>query len=466
MEIVTGKMCRQIGAAWPTQMLLLGMALVFLASLCHAEEPPKQKAGVPAKLDKVPVYATPIDAYRAYLNAVKRSDLAAAKASWWLPGKDQSALDVIAGMWVASHRLVAAFDKATIDPEQFGRDFVRDDCTDAAIDRTLARLEHSTFTVNGETATLTIRWEKNDGYPNPVFFYGDHPIAFRKFAGGWRIDALAICGLAKPEDFFEKSDWGEMFHGYTMLANEIAAGLESGKSKTATDVVHALEKHVGSLDGRIPLTKTVIYLEDTPTRYLRIKKGNPGICLIAGEQLPHRKDIEYPRRIEGNLQTIFSEMYGVSHPKIVVETKNAKGYEVVYDPKDSKALEIVAKQLGMTVGYDDQEILALQITVAKTGHHLKQVAKPATPQWDCCVTSDDIWPLHGVSMDELALFLEHRVRTPVVDKTGLAGYYWFDLAGRTVRVGPEKTETKSLDETGLQLHWERTKTRVLVVKDK
>jgi len=280
------------------------------------------------------------------------------------------------------------------------------------------------------------------------------------------MDALAGSGNTKPEDFFAEGSWGVMFRNHTIMANEVAAGIESGKLKTANDVVHALEKHVGSLEGRIPLTQTVIYLEDSPARYLRIKKGNPNIGSGSPADLPHRKDIKYPRRIEGNLKTLFEGIYGWDHPKIVVETKNQKGYEVVFNPDDKQAMEIVAKQLGMTVGEDDREILALKITVAEGGHHLKPVPKPDKPQWDCCETGDGVWPLHGVNMGELALFLQSRLRSPVVDKTGLAGYYSFEIADKTVRVGPKKDKTEPLDHTGLQLHWERTKTKVLVVKDK
>ena len=449
-------------------LLILSAALLLPTSTAHSQDGSKQLATStkPAAKQEAPTFATPVDAYRAYLNAVKKNDLAAAKNCWWLPGKDDAALDVIAGMWVASHRLNAALDKAEIGRKQFGEGIARDDCTDAAIDRTLLRLGHSEFTMKGDKAELKIRWDKGDGYPNSAFCYGDEPIPFRKIAGGWRMDALAACDIAKPEDFFEKGTWGIMFRNHTAMANEVAAGIESGKLKTAADVVHALEEHVGNLEGRISGTKTVIYLEDTPARYLRIKKGNPNICLIAGEQLPHRKDIKYPRRIEGDLHTIFSEMHGIDHPRIVVETKNQKGYEIVFNPDDEQAMEIVAKQLGMTVSEDDREILALQITVVKGEHHLKPVAKPDKPQWDCCETSDGVWPLHGVCMEELALFLQSRLRSPVVDKTGLAGYYSFEIADKTVRVGPEKTKTEPLDRTGLQLHWEQTKTNVLVIKDK
>ena len=82
-------------------------------------------------------------------------------------------------MWVACHRFNMAIAKAGLDGRQFGEGFVRSDCTDAAIDRTLARLEQSEVTVEGDTATLKIRWDKDDGSPNPVFSYGG-TIPFRK----------------------------------------------------------------------------------------------------------------------------------------------------------------------------------------------------------------------------------------------------------------------------------------------
>ena len=431
----------------------------------YAQETAKPKSALPsaeiANGNHAAVDSAPLEVWRTYMNAVKKNDRVAARQCWCISGNDSGgALDVIAGMWVAYHRLNAALVKLGKD----GEEFVRDDCTDEAIDRTLARLKDSQVKIASDTATLTIRWAKNDGYPHPAFWYGE-PVLFRKVAAGWRIDALAMCGLSKPEEFFPNG--GGAFRDGMAMTDEIASGLESGKLKSAGDVVRAMEKHVGSLEGRISFTKTVIFEEDSPARYLRIKKGNPDIESTSGEQLPQRKDIKYPRKVEGDLRFIFETMHGWDHPRIVVETSNKKGFEVVYNPDDAKALEIVAGQLGMTVGEGDREILALAITVGKDGHHLKPVDKPATPQWDSCVTQDDIWPLHGITLDELARFLEARFRRPVVNKTGLNGYYWLELSGKTVRVWPQREdETKPLDQTGLQLHWERVKTKVLVVKDK
>jgi hypothetical protein len=458
---------------------MLSLILVLITSVAYPQEAAKHQAGVPvegaAKSKPAATGLSPTEVYRSYLNAVKKNDLAAAKSCWSISGDDTcGALDVVVGMWIASHRFNAAISKAGLDGKQFGDWFAREDCTDKAIDRTISRLKHSTVTITGDKAALTIQWDKDDGYPNKVFFYGDEPILFRKLPVGWKIDANAFCGIKNPQDFFAGT-WGEAFRSQMTMANEVAAGLESGKLKTAIDVVRALEKCVGDLEGRIPLTRTVVYLEDSPARYLRIKKGDPNITLLAGEQLPHRKDISYPRRVEGDLQTIFGEMHGIDHPKIVVDTKNKNGYEVVFDPADTKALQIVAKQLGMTVGEEDREILALRLTVVKDGHHLKHVEKPDKPQWNTCVTDKTpqgaerhwVWPLPGVSMDELALFLESRFCRPVVNMTGLTGYYSLELSDESVKLWPQKIgEIKALDQTGLQIHWDRTKTRVLVVKDK
>ena len=450
------------------------VAFVLMATDIYSQETSPQES-TPAADRQVTNRSTPVDVYRSYLNAIKRNDLRGAKACWWLPGDDTSTLDVIAGMWVASHRFNAAIEEAGVDQRLVGNNFTRDDCTDAAIDRTLARLEHSEVIVTGNTAKLLVRWDDDDGYPNPVFWFGDGPIPFRRTEHGWHLDALAICGIEKSEDFFTGGGWGSTFRLQTEMMNEVAFGLESGNLKSAMDVVHALEKHVGSLEGKVPLTRTVVYEEDSPARHLRITKGDPGVVCCAGANLPHRKDIDYPRRVEGDLRTIFTEMYGIDHPRIVVETKSKKGYEVIFDPDDKKAMEIVANQLGMAVGKEDREILAMQITIAQDGHHLQEVKKPAEPQWDACVTDKAptaaerhwVWPLHGVSMDELALFLESRYRRPVVNKTGLDGYYWLELSDEAAKLWPQELdEIKPLDQTGLRLCWKPTTTTVLVVKDR
>ena len=182
------------------------------------------------------------------------------------------------------------------------------------------------------------------------------------------MDALAACSIAKPEDFFAEGSWGVMFRNHTVMANEVAAGIESGKLKTANDVVHALEKHVGSLEGRIPRTKTVIYLEDTPARYLRIKKGNPNIGLdcwrTASASQGHRVPKTHRRQPSKRFSRAFTD--GII-PRSSLKRRISKGYEVVFDPDDKQAMEIVAKQLGMTVGEDDREFLPCKSPLPRVG---------------------------------------------------------------------------------------------------
>ena len=153
MENVSGKARRQFRVIQAAGMPLLTTILVLVVSFARSQETQKHQSTADVAKDKQAAASpTPRDVYRAYLNAVKKNDLAGAKNCWWIPGKDDSALDVLAGMWVASHRLNDAFNKLGLERKQFGDWFAREDCTDAAIDRTLARLDHSKFTVKGDTA--------------------------------------------------------------------------------------------------------------------------------------------------------------------------------------------------------------------------------------------------------------------------------------------------------------------------
>ena len=406
------------------------------------------------------------DVYRAYLNAIKNDDFAAAKDCWWVSGEDKSgALNVIAGLWVGHHRFVKAMKSLGIDEKQLGDRLIRDDCKDAAIDRTLARLPNSKQVIEGNIGALKIVWEKDDGYPVSVFAYSDDPIVFRKVNDEWKMDACFMCGIKKPSDFFRGS-WGRSMQNELKVLNIISSKVENKKLKSIDEVITELERHRGSLEGVIPYTRKVIFQRDTPKQYIRITKGNPRIVAMGGQQLPHRPDIKHPRRVEGNLKCIFEEIHGIDRPKIVVETSNRKGYEVIYDPDDQTALKVVAEKLGLEVGEEMREIRALVLSIDPQGHQLKKCPKPAKPQWDIAIEGDK-WPLHGVTMDELTQFLESRYRRPVVNQTGLSGYYTFELSNDSVKQWPQRRgKFQKLDDTGLRIRWEKVKTKVLVVKDK
>ena len=341
-----------------------------------------------------------------------------------------------------------------------GKHFIREDCTDEAIDRTLARLETSQVTVIGDTAKLTIHWDKDDGNPNPVFGYRNGPVPFRRTPGGWRIDANAECAIDKPEVFFAKGSWGSAFRTQTEMMDEISSGVEAGSLKSIRDVISAMEKHVGSLEGRTPLTRPILYEEDSPARYLRIGKGDPGTVTVTPAGLPHREDVKNPTRVEGNLQAVFENIY--HHAKIIVETTNNKGYEVVFGYDDNKALEIVAKQLGMTVGREERQIFAMVLTVGHGGHRLQEVKSRGTPEWQWTYTDRGTRAYHGVTMDELAQFLEDLDGRPVANNTGSAGYYSLELsndaercttAGRSRQLTRPRPACKFAGDTQGQKSW-------------
>ncbi len=183
-------------------------------------------------------YSDPIKTYRTYLAAIKRDDQAVAKACCTISdGNKSGVLDVLVGVWVAFHRF------NNVVSAKFGQResaFLRDDCTDAALDRTLSRVAKSTFKTTGETAKLTIRWEKDDSSPNPVFMFGDEAIPFRKVGGFWKLDCNDLTGLEKPSDFLKPGSWGSAFRDGMNLIDEAIAGIDSGRLKTWEQVAEEI----------------------------------------------------------------------------------------------------------------------------------------------------------------------------------------------------------------------------------
>ena len=68
--------------------------------------------------------------------------------------------------------------------------YLRADCTDKALDRTISRLAGSKYKIEGDRANVTIKWEEDDGYPNQAFFFSDENRIFRKINGLWKLDIL------------------------------------------------------------------------------------------------------------------------------------------------------------------------------------------------------------------------------------------------------------------------------------
>jgi uncharacterized protein (TIGR03435 family) len=83
-----------------------------------------------------------------------------------------------------------------------------------------------------------------------------------------------------------------------------------------------------------------------------------------------------------------------------------------------------------------------------------------------CCDSGGRWPLEGITADELARFLEIRLRRPVVNFTSLKGRWSIHLSPKAGKTRPSRQNKLELDELGLELAWEKAKILVTVVKDK
>ena len=94
MRKVDGKPLQRVRITLAPPLVLLVLAIAACSQEA-SDQQPARTVEPPAKRGQ------PLDVYRSYLNAIKKNDLAEAKACWWLPGEDMAALDVLAGMWVS-----------------------------------------------------------------------------------------------------------------------------------------------------------------------------------------------------------------------------------------------------------------------------------------------------------------------------------------------------------------------------
>ncbi len=127
---------------------------------------------------------------------------------------------------------------------EWNENIFRDDCTDEAIDRTLARLKTAREKITKETAALTVKWAEDEPLEKPVFhFTAEEPIAeFRKVKGEWKIDANAETGLEKPADFFQKGSWGRAFRAMMNIEREMISAIAKGEFGDEEATIAAFEK--------------------------------------------------------------------------------------------------------------------------------------------------------------------------------------------------------------------------------
>jgi hypothetical protein len=226
------------------------------------------------------------------------------------------------------------------------------------------------------------------------------------------------------------------------------------------------------MENKYPKGSKVIYEKDDVEGYIKIATGSRSNVFAIWTKVEGRPS-EY-RVANGDLQFIFETIYGWDRPRIFVESTNRNAYTVTFNPEDPNALRIVASQLRLRAIKKNKKIWALTIRIGADGHRLKAITiehdwvkrlhEQGRVKYYCDANGD--WPLEAISMRNFATFLETQYRQPVVDLTGLEGFWSFKLSKANGKVYPDKKdEVMSLDETGLVLQWEELEVPVLVVED-
>jgi hypothetical protein len=210
----------------------------------------------------------------------------------------------------------------------------------------------------------------------------------------------------------------------------------------------------------------VLLTEDTRDHYVQLREGRPGYVLSTIGHVESRPDLKDLREVHGNLDFICAEIQGLKNPRIVIESKNKAFYQVVYRWGDREALKVIAKRLGLVVAQEDREIAAITIRASVEGHKLKPAANAKQVNVeDIACDVEGRWLLDGVTVNDLARFLEIRSRRPVVNLTSLDGRWSILLSEKAVKRWPGAGETARLDDLGLELRWEMVKIPITVVKD-
>lgn len=199
-----------------------------------------------------PDLSDPLATVRSYVAATKANDLDAARKCWTIDdGNASGALDVVAGMWVASRKLVVATE-ARLGPDAvklLGR-WNRANCSDRAIHTTLERLDNTNMRERDDTARLTIGWQPGDGDTTPAFLCVRAPLLLRKVGLDWKLDANAFTGAERAADLFGPDKVWSVWRDEMAVMAELTAALESGQIKDATAFEKAMKARVDELKAK------------------------------------------------------------------------------------------------------------------------------------------------------------------------------------------------------------------------
>jgi Protein of unknown function (DUF3738) len=445
---------------------------LFLLLLMGSQ--PSSECSAIAKPQADVKFTDPKSTFRNYIEAIRKNDLKAAIQCWAVDDDNRSgALDVVVGLWVSMRQInqVTAHQFGHHGLEKILKGWHRDDVSDQALDLTMKRLETAEVKINGDQAELTIRWNEGDGYPKAAFMYGKEPLLFSNILGNWKLDANRMTGLKTGADFFAKGTWGPMFRDQIVIMNEVVAHIQRGTLTTRRDLALLIEEKTSALTKR-PFVKgqlpgDIIFIEDTKDRYVELRVGEHGVGQSGGLLPENRPDLKQMHDLNDDLDRICRIIHGQNNPRIVIETKNKGYYQVVYKWGDREALKVIARPLGLVVIEEDREVPVITIRESAGGHKLKQSAKiTKTKMEEICCDVEGRWPLEGVTVNDLARFLESHYSRPVVNKTTLQGQWSILLSSEAEKIRLREGEIAQLDNLGLVLQMEKAKIRVTVVKDK
>ncbi|MCE9532345.1 MAG: hypothetical protein K8T89_14670 [Planctomycetes bacterium] len=188
--------------------------------------PEKGPKYIPVKLT-APERSGPIATYQAYIEAIRKGDLEAAKKCWLVDDNSSSVLDVTIGMWISLRQLnqVAVEKLGEKGTEAIPDGWRREDFSDRALNITKVRVAEARVEIQGETAELWIRWMHGD---SPAFMYGGN-LKFREVDGKWKIDPNIDFKTSK---FFKPGGWGPTFRDQIAVMRETVDGINRERLNT------------------------------------------------------------------------------------------------------------------------------------------------------------------------------------------------------------------------------------------
>jgi hypothetical protein len=205
-----------------------------------------------------PDYSSPPKTFLTFLKAIKADDVAAAKQCYLAPdGNWGRVVDAMVGKWIAARRFTRTA-RSKLPRKEYLKleqdDCTWDDCTDAAIDRTIDRLRHVDLDMRENRGALWIAWQNEDGRESqPRFrYFGSRPVArFRRIGNAWKLDAEWECGFHRAADVFDPECWVYFSPEAPDKWERMATGIEQGKLRTADQIEQAARKERSDADARI-----------------------------------------------------------------------------------------------------------------------------------------------------------------------------------------------------------------------